>query len=397
MAAIEARRLLPGTKRGVPLAWRNLVANKRRLLRSSAGIAFAALLMMVELGFEQGFFDASLSAVQALDGDLFVLSAYKYRFGTRDPIAHAELDTVRGVAGVASAAPLYASWQDFFWTSPLDSKPYLVRVFGFDPDEPPVFSLSGIKDGQALLKTGDTVLVDSHARAFLGMDTDKKSTDLSGQPVQIVGTFSLGPDFMSDGTVAMSDRLFAKLLPGNRAPVAELPIETIVVKLRPDATLSTVQRALRKALPNTSSVMTKAQIVDLEEQFQAKLSSAGPIFWLGAMVGFVVGMLISYQVIYTDLSDQLPQYATLKAIGYKTSYLVRSVLVQAGLSGLAGYVPAWLLCIGAYRIVGAIALLPLHMTLRLTILTLGLTLGMCLLAAALAVRRVISADPAEIF
>ena len=396
MLALEARGLVTG-RSGVPLAWRNLVANKRRLLRSSAGIAFAALLMMVELGFEQGFFDASLSAVRALDGDIFVLSAYKYRFGTRDPIAHTQLDTARGLAGVASAAPLYADWQDFFWTSPLDGKPYLVRVFAFDPAAPPVFSLSGITSNQALLRNADAVLVDSHARAFLGMDTDKKANDLNGEPVQVVGSFALGPDFMSDGTVVMSDSLFARLLPGNRAPVADLPIETIVIRLHPEATLSAVQTTLRAALPNTSSVLTKAEIVNLEEQFQATLSSAGPIFWLGAMVGFVVGMLISYQIIYTDLSDQLPQYATLKAIGYKASYLVRSVFGQAALSGLAGYVPAWLLCIAAYRIVEGIALLPLHMTLRLTVLSLGLTLGMCLLAAAVAVRRVISADPAEIF
>ena len=118
---------------------------------------------------------------------------------------------------------------------------------------------------------------------------------------------------MSDGTVVMSDRLFAKLLPRNRDSVAKLPIEAIVIKLRSGETVSAVQSALRATLPNTSSVMTKAEIVDFERKFQEELSSAGPIFWLAAIVGFVVGMLISYQVIYTDLSDQLPQYATLKA------------------------------------------------------------------------------------
>ena len=396
MTALDASRLLPHF-RGVPLARRNLFANKRRLLRSSAGIAFAALLMMVQLGFEQGFFDASLSAVRALDGDLYVFSAYKYRFGTRDPIDHSELDKVRAVAGIASAEPLYADWQEFFWTSPIDGKPYLVRVFAFDPGASAVFSLSGIKDQQALLKNDDAVLVDGRARAFLGMDGDAKETELNGERVQIAGSFALGPDFMSDGTVVMNDRLFAKLLPGNRDSAANLPIEAIVIKLHPGEAASAVQSALRAALPDTSTVMTKAETVDFERKFQEELSSAGPIFWLGAIVGFVVGMLISYQVIYTDLSDQLPQYATLKAIGYKTSYLVRSVLGQAALSGLTGYVPAWLLCIAAYRIIGAFALLPLHMTLRLTVLTLGLTLGMCLFAAALAVRRVIAADPAEIF
>ncbi len=66
--------ILPNT-RFVPLAWRNLLSNKRRLLRSSAGIGFAVLLMLVQLGFERAFFDASLGVVRQLDGDLFVMRA----------------------------------------------------------------------------------------------------------------------------------------------------------------------------------------------------------------------------------------------------------------------------------------------------------------------------------
>ena len=118
---------------------------------------------------------------------------------------------------------------------------------------------------------------------------------------------------------------------------------------------------------------------------------------MGTVVGFVVGLLISYQIIYTDLSDQLPQYATLKGMGYDNGYLVRVVLGQAALSALAGYIPAWLLCLLVYRVIGAVALLPLHMTLGLTLLSLGLTVGMCLVSALLAIRRVIAADPAEVF
>jgi len=112
---------------------------------------------------------------------------------------------------------------------------------------------------------------------------------------------------------------------------------------------------------------------------------------------FVVGMLISYQIIYTDLSDQLPQYATLKGMGYETGYLVRVVLEQAALSALAGYVPAWLLCLVVYQAIGALALLPLQMSWSLTLLSFALTLGMCQLSALLAIRRVVAADPAEVF
>jgi putative ABC transport system permease protein len=158
-----------------------------------------------------------------------------------------------------------------------------------------------------------------------------------------------------------------------------------------------VQRALRKALPATTAVFTKPELIEFERKFQAAVSSAGPIFAMGTIVGFIVGMLISYQITYTDLADQLPQYATLKAIGYGTGYLLRVVLEQAAFNALAGWISALLVSILLYRIIGQAALLPLHMTAKIIFVSLGLTLGMCLISAAIAVGRVIKADPAEVF
>jgi putative ABC transport system permease protein len=391
MVALALPRL---TRRRVPLAWRNLLADKWRLVRASAGIAFAVLLMLVQLGFEQAFFTASLAQVEALNGDLFVFNASKYRFGTRDPFAPHDLETIKTVPGIATTAPFYADWMDFFWTSPVDDKPHLVRVFAINPDAAAIFNIPAIADQQTLLKPDDTVLIDSRSRHFLGMDTHVTDAKLNGETVHVVGKFELGPDFMSDGTLVMSDKTFAKFF---RIPATAMPVETAVIRLQPGENLAAAQQRLTAALPTTLRVMTKPQIVEFENDFQAKLSSAAPIFWLGAMVGFVVGTLISYQIIYTELSDRLPQYATLKGIGYENSYLIASVLRQALLTGIAGYIPAWLLCLAVYKIVGNIALLPLHMTLSLTLISLALTLGMCLLAGAIAIRRVIAADPAEIF
>jgi putative ABC transport system permease protein len=391
MVALALPRL---TRRRVPLAWRNLLADKWRLVRASAGIAFAVLLMLVQLGFEQAFFTASLAQVEALNGDLFVFNASKYRFGTRDPFAPHDLETIKTVPGIATTAPFYADWMDFFWTSPVDDKPHLVRVFAINPDAAAIFNIPAIADQQALLKPDDTVLIDSRSRHFLGMDTHVTDAKLNGETVHVVGKFELGPDFMSDGTLVMSDKTFAKFF---RMSAATLPVETAVIRLQPGQDLAATQQRLAAALPTTLRVMTKAQLVAFESDFQAKLSSAAPIFWLGALVGFVVGTLISYQIIYTELSDRLPQYATLKGIGYKNTYLIASVLRQALLTGISGYVPAWLLCLAVYKIVGDIALLPLRMTLPLTLISLALTLGMCLLAGAIAIRRVIAADPAEIF
>lgn len=378
----------------VPLAWRNLTANKRRLLRSSGGIGFAVLLMLMQLGFERAFFASSLMVVRGLDGDLFVQSAHKYQFATQDPFPAAALDAMRRVPGVQSARPLYADWYDMFWKNPKDGKIFLVRAFAFDPDQP-VFSFAQINAERGRLKAPDTVLVDRRARHFLGMNQPAAQSQLNGVTVKIAGNFALGPDFVSDGTVVMSARTFADVLHG--AAGNPPGIEAGVIKLAHGANPAAVQAALEKALPAGLRVMTKAQLVAFERKYQADVSSAGPIFAIGTVVGFVVGMLISYQVIYTDVADQLPQYATLKAIGYPTLFLLRVVLEQAALNGLAGWVPAWLASILLYRVIGQLALLPMQMSLEITLLSLGLTLGMCLISASIAVRRVVAADPAEVF
>jgi DevC protein len=388
-------RLAAGARPGsVPLAWRNLLANKPRLVRSASGIGFAVLLMLMQLGFEQAFFDSSLQVIRGLACELFIQSIHKYQFATRDPFPRSVLDTAQKVPGVASTRPLYADWFDFFWKNPFDDKVFLVRAFGFDPDAP-VFSFPEVNANRDKLKAANTVLVDRRARWFLGMDRDPAEAEVNGVKVKVAGSFALGPDFQSDGTVIMSDRTFASLLRGPAGSQSE--VDGGVIKVRDGENPAAIQQALRKALPDTIAVFTKPELIEFERKFQAAVSSAGPIFAMGTIVGFVVGMLISYQVTYTDLADQLPQYATLKAMGYRTGYLLRVVLAQAAFNALAGWVPAWLLSILLYYVIGRFALLPLHMTVRVTLVSLVLTLGMCLISAVLAVRRVIKADPAEVF
>ena len=383
-----------GRPGSVPLAWRNLASNKSRLLRSAGGIGFAVLLMLMQLGFEQAFFESALVVIRGLDADIVLQSAHKYQFATRDPFPRADLDKARNVPGVASARPLYADWFNFFWKNPSDDKIFLVRVFGFDPDAP-VFSFADVNAARDKLKEPSSVLVDRRARRFLGMDSGATEAELNGAKVKIVGNFALGPDFQSDGTVVMSDHTFTSLL---RGPAGDpSAVDVGVVRVRPGDDPAVVQQSLRKALPDTITVFTKPELIEFERKFQAAVSSAGPIFAMGTIVGFVVGMLISYQVTYTDLSDQLPQYATLKAMGYRTGYLLRVVFEQAAFNALAGWIPALLLSILLYYLIGRLALLPLHMTAYVALVSLGLTLGMCLVSAAIAVSRVIKADPAEVF
>ncbi len=381
---------------GVPLALRNVLAHPMRLFRSASGIAFAVMLMLIELGFQNGFVDSAVSVIRAFDADIVLISSMKYQFAKKAAFPRRQLYQARAVPGVASVRPIYANWTQSVWKNPVTHATFALQLFAFDPDQP-VFLIPAVTRNLAALRQPDTVMTDRRARAIVGRGRPGEETELARTRVRIVGLFSLGPDFYSDGTLIMSDRNFMKILGGMAAEPTLPDPEFGIVKVLPGADVQTVQQALRAALPDDVKVLTKQQLIDQEVKFQSQVSGVGPIFGAGVIIGFVVGMMITYQILFTDISDQLPQYATLKAIGYENRYLVKVVLQQAALYALVGYVPAWLMAVALYRILGDIALLPLEMTVKLTVLSFGLTAVMCVGAALVAFRRVAAADPAEVF
>jgi len=387
------RRGLSGS--AVPLARRNFVANRRRLVRSLTGIAFAALLMMVELGIKTGFVESSLSILRRLDSDIMLISSAKYQFISPAPFSRRQLHDARAVSGVASVRPLYV--QRGIWKNPQDLKLNTVMVFAFDPDQP-VFLIPEINAHLDALRRPDTIMVDRRAREAVGIANEGTETELSRRKVTVVGTFWLGPDFFSMGNVIMSDRDFFKFFGAGSADTAELPdVEIGVVKVLPGYELPDVQHAIAATMPENVAVLTKSELIAKEAQFHDEVTAVGPLFWVGTLIGFAVGMLISYQILFSELSDQLSQYATLKAMGYQNGYLVKMVLQQAVFYALLGYIPAWLLSNVVFYIVGDMALMPMRMSFSLTAISLGLTVVMCIISAMIAVRRVIAADPAELF
>jgi putative ABC transport system permease protein len=381
----------------VPLAWRNMLADKRRLVRSTSGIAFAVLLMLLQLGFRGAFLDSALGVLHNIDGDILLTSSTKFRFEGKDPFARRQLYAARAVEGVEWARPIYAEWTISIWKNPQTLKTYVAQVLAFDPDQP-VFIFPEVREQLHELRQPDTALFDRRARRTLGFASAGTVSELSRREIRIIGNIALGPDFTTDGTLIISDRTFLKFFAPSPLAAGELPdIEFGVIKVRPGYLAEQVQRALKEALPASIAVRTRAEWLALETAFQNTVSPVGPIFMLGTAIGFIVGMMISYQILYTDLTDQLSQYATLKAMGYENAYLVRVVLEQASFYALVGFLPAWVLGVCLYHILGEIALLPLKMTLGISIGTLALTIGMCVFAGVLAVRRVLAADPADVF
>ncbi len=66
-------------------------------------------------------------------------------------------------------------------------------------------------------------------------------------------------------------------------------------------------------------------------------------------MGFIVGVIICYQVIYSDIADHMPEFATLKAMGYPNRYFIGLVLQMSLYLSLIGYLPGLLVSAALYQ------------------------------------------------
>lgn len=161
--------------------------------------------------------------------------------------------------------------------------------------------------------------------------------------------------------------------------------------------MDAIATTLRRLLPADVQVLTRREMIQNDLQFWLQTTAIGFIFTLGVIVSFIVGTVIVYQILYTDIRDHMTEYATLKAMGYSGRYLFGVVLQEAVILAIAGFVPGWVVAVGLYRLTREATNLPMIMTVNRLVLVLALTVVMCSLSGLISVRRAVTADPAEVF
>jgi putative ABC transport system permease protein len=381
----------------MPIAWLSLVHRKSRLIASLGGVAFASLLMFLEMGFRNGLFDSQAYVAKMMNADLVIVHSQKEAVVPTLPFSRRRLRQARGVAGIVEAYPLYLDEYRSSWKNSTDGRAYPLLVYGINPDDP-VFLIPEVQRLARSLREPDTAIVDAKSRGFYGRLEPGTPAELSRRRIRIVGTFPLGPDFRTDGNIIVSDRTFFNTfgLPGDATSEAAR-VEFGLLKVAEGRNVRAVQRAVIEALPSDVRVLTKDEFVGLIIRFWGTSKPVGYVFGLGMVVGFLIGVAICYQILYTDIVDNLPQFATLKAIGYGNRQLMWIVLEKALYLGVLGFIPGLLICFVMYAFLQAYAGIRMELTVLRTLLVMVATIAMCLVSAAIAIRRVVNTDPAEVY
>lgn len=380
----------------IPLAWLQLRREKIRLLVALAGIGFADILMFMQLGFRDALFESNVTLHKKLNGDIFLISTQSTSTITMKSFPHRRLYQSLGFEGVESIRPLYLDFG--LWKNPQTRATRGIMVLGFNPAFP-VFNLPQVNQNLNLIKLEDGVLFDETSRAEYGpvvkLLNQRKEviTEVQDRRIRVLGLFTLGASFAADGNIITSDTNFLRVFTRRHKGLIDIG----VIQLKPEANLAKTLTNMRQSLPNDVKILSKQEFIDFEKNYWQTSTAIGFVFTLGTIMGFVVGTVIVYQILYTDVSDHLREYATLKAMGYTHRYLLIVVFQEALILAILGYIPGTVIASGLYTLTKAATRLPMIMTLTKSLTILMLTIIMCCVSGAIAVRKLKAADPADIF
>lgn len=380
----------------IPLAWLQLSHEKVRLLVAIAGISFADILMFMQLGFRDALFDSAIRFHSNLTGDIFLQSPQSTALIAMKSFSSRRLYQALAFPGVDKATPIYIS--QTIWRNPVDRSTRGILVYGFNPSDTKLFQLPGIAENIDKLKMPDTFLFDRKSRAQFGPipelfdKGEKVETEMKNRRVQIGGLFSLGASFGADGNLITSDTNFIRLFNRDRGL-----IDIGVIQVKPGTDIPATIAAMREYYPKDVRVFSRQEFIDEELHYWQTGTAIGFIFTLGTIMGFIVGIVIVYQILYTDVADHLSEYATLKAMGYTDFYLLTVVFQEAIILSIVGFFPGMLAAVGLYTMTRNATNLPLLMTVARAVTVLVLTMIMCTISGAIAVRKLRAADPADMF
>ena len=387
---------LPALLRRTPLAWRQAIHRPMRLAAAIAGVSFANVLVFFQMGLSGGLYDSQKRPLQRINGELVMVSGRYLYLGEQLNIPRARLIQALGVEGVEAVTPLYIGLQT--WLNRDNRQQKQALLFGVAPENPGL-RIPELAQQPQLLQRSDALLFDTRSKSSAGpvAETVRRSgrydTELGGVRAVVTGLFSLGVTFAADINLITSASNFKNYFPNQSAD----DIQMGVIQLKPGVDPLQVQATLRRFLDPSVKVLTLAELEATEVAYWRRNTSFGLIFGLGVLVGLVVGGIIVYQILYSDVSDHLAEYATLKAIGYDDGFVVGIILQESLILALLAFAPSLLLSLGLYGFLARSTSLMVVMTAGRIVLVFAFTLGICGISGWLATTKLRRLDPAEIF
>ena len=388
-------RLLQRLFGRLPIGWLQLTHNRTRFAAALAGVAFANVLVFVQLGIMNSMGAATLRPYAFFQPDVMISAGDANSLTDGGNVARQWLLQAMADPDVTDGMGLFIA------NVPWDrgDRDISLTTFGIDPVKP-AFLTPDIAADLALLQVQDAALLDRLARG-LGKEEaaairpqSPLSFETQGRTVTAYTTFAGGGGFGGDGYMLVSDQTFLSLFPSRSSAAPD----HILLTLRPGVQADVVIARLKTLISDPSlRIRTYDQAAQDDLRYQQTKRPTGIIFGFGVLIGVLVGLVIVYQVLSTDVADHLREYATFKAMGYGPRFFLGVVFEEALVLGILGFLPGLIVGTTILTLMGAITTLPLAMTPSMAVTVFLGTIVFSAMSGAIATRRLAAADPADLF
>ncbi len=371
------------------LSWRNLSQRPARTAVAATGICIAIFLLFLQIGFLDAARRAATLLFEFFAFDLAVVSTDYQYLRAAPRFDRVRLTQARVVGEVTDSFNI--SIKGSRWTEPESGRRSTLLLVGID-DDASFIALPALQDGFAKLEQNRSVLVDAFSHRDYGDIAVGAEALVNNREVGVVGQFELGAFFYAEGAAITRNDTFARLV---RRSGRHITLG--LLRLAPGSDPLAAKAQLADVLPGDVRVLTRAELIEQERNYFTSDRPVGLMFQTGMFIGFIVGVVILFQVISTEIGNRMGEFATLKAIGFGRRFVLGVGVTQTALFALLGFLPAWGIGYAAFQFVSEASHLPMEMDSTLIAAVGAMALAMCLASAALTLHRLRRADPAELF
>ncbi|MEM9410122.1 MAG: FtsX-like permease family protein [Planctomycetota bacterium] len=390
-----------------PLSIHNLIHGGWRTVLSIVGISIAIVLIFMQLGFLGAVTDTAVVFYDEMEFDLIACSPDYYNFVDSGRFSRDHLNTIASNPGVQSVKPLHVSLGKWNYEEKEVQRGML--IIGVDPDQP-IFRDDSINQKLNSLTDHHSILVDQSSRPrFLGADNKTKfderqiglEIELNGVTCTLANLFEIGTGLAADGASIVNENHFTRMIPG----YGQRSVALGLIRAESGVSIEDLRTRIESTLPPSDAthghpvvrLLTRRELAARETAYWQWGTPIGFIFLAGAIVAFLVGAIIVYIVLSSDISKQISEYATLKAMGYRNQFLAKTVLEQSFILAIASYLSALVVSLVLYQVVGNAAKLPITMTWTRLVIVFFSSLIMSFVSALIAMQKLRQADPADLF
>jgi putative ABC transport system permease protein len=388
-------RLLQWLFGRLPIGWLQLTHSRPRFAAALAGVAFANVLVFVQLGIMNSMATATMKPYGFFQADIMISASDANSMTEGGNVARQWLFQALADPDIIAGTGLFVG--NVNWARP--EKTLGLTTYGIDPAQPGFLS-PDMAAKATTLQLQNAGILDRFSR---GLPRDEAaairpqtplSFEVTGTTLTLYDTFAGGGGFGGDGFMMVSDQTFLTLFPARTSAAPD----HILLKLAPGADANRVAARLRNLISDKSlRIRSYAQAAAEDLSYQQTKRPTGIIFGFGVIIGVLVGIVIVYQVLSTDVADHLSEYATFKAMGYPQRFFIGIVLEEALILALLGFIPGFAVASALLAGMAKATNLPLEMTSAMAVMVFLGTLAACAISGAIATRRLASADPADLF